>query len=223
MRRFDEIYDIAASRKGGAEALETLLGKPLPASELAQITDDRWLSAMAKCVFQAGFSWKVIAAKWDGFEEAFEGFNPGRVSHYADEALDRLMSDKGIVRNGPKIVATLENAVFLANLARDHGTASQFFADWDDRDFVGLLAFLKKEGSRLGGNTGQRLLRTMGKDSFVLSQDVTARLIAEGVVEKQPSSKRDMTATQAAFNTWRDQSGRSLTEISRTLAFSVGV
>ena len=67
-----------------------------------------------------------------------------------------------------------------------------------------------------------KALRAMGKDSFVLSPDVTARLIAENVVGKQPSAQREMAAVQAAFNLWRQQSGRSLTEISKVLAFSVG-
>lgn len=222
MRSFDEIYAISASRKGGDDALEALLSRPLPVSELAAISDDRWLSCMTKSIFQAGFSWKVIDIKWPGFEEAFEGFNPGRVAMYADEAMDRLMGDRGIVRNGPKIAATIENAVFVTDLAREHGSAAAFFAAWPDEDQVGLLALIKQRGCRLGGNTGQRFLRAMGKDGFVLSQDVTARLIAEGVIDKPASAKRDMAAVQTAFNAWRAESGRSLTEISRVLAMSIG-
>jgi 3-methyladenine DNA glycosylase Tag len=80
---------------------------------------------------------------------------------------------------------------------------------------------MKKRGARLGGATGQYFLRFMGVDSFILSRDVTARLIAEGVIDKSPTSKRAMTAVQAAFNQWQEQSGRSLTEISRILAMSV--
>jgi hypothetical protein len=62
----------------------------------------------------------------------------------------------------------------------------------------------------------------MSVDSFILSRDVTARLIAEGVVDKSPKSQRDLAAVQGAFNVWRDQSGRSLTYVSRVLAYSVG-
>ncbi|WP_425403153.1 DNA-3-methyladenine glycosylase I [Hwanghaeella sp.] len=222
MRDFAEIYRIAAERKGGEAALETMLARPMATEQLAETKDDRWLSTMAKCLFQAGFNWKVIEAKWQGFEEAFDGFVPKRVAFYDGETVDRLLSDKRIVRNGAKIKAVVENAAFLVELADTHGSAARFFADWPDDDYVGLLAFLKKRGSRLGGVTGQRVLRSMGKDSFILSNDVTARLIAEGVVAKAPSSKRDMTAVQEAFNLWRKESGRSLTEISRVLAMSVG-
>ena len=222
MRTFDEILAIAADRKGGPDALEALLSKPLPADELAAIPDDRWLSMMAKCLFQAGFHWKVIEAKWPGFEIALEGFDPPRVAFYGDEEIDRLLSDKGIVRNGAKILAVIENARFLADLAAEHGSAAKFFAEWPADDFIGLMDVLAKRGSRLGGATGQRVMRWMGKESFILSQDVCARLIAEGVVAKAPTSKRDLAAVQAAFNSWKDQSGRSLTEISRVLSMSVG-
>ena len=75
MRSFAEIYEIASERKGGEEALEALLGPASSAQELAKIPDDRWLAKMAQCIFNAGFNWKVVEAKWPGFEEAFEGFN----------------------------------------------------------------------------------------------------------------------------------------------------
>ena len=94
-------------------------------------------------------------------------------------------------------------------------------ADWPTEDYVGLLEMLKKRGSRLGAATGQYSLRFLGRDSFVLSADVTARLIAEGVIDKPATSKKALNAVQAAFNSWRAQSGRSLTEISRVLAMSL--
>ena len=86
---------------------------------------------------------------------------------------------------------------------------------------MGLLERLKRDGNRLGGATTQYALRFSGKDSFILSRDVVARLIAEGVVDKSPTSKTAMRAVQNAFDIWMDQSGRGLTEISRVLAMSV--
>ena len=72
----------------------------------------------------------------------------------------------------------------------------------------------------MGGTSAQYFLRRMGKDSFVLSRDVVKVLIAEGVVTKTPSAKRDMNAVQEAFNTWCEESGRKLTTVSRVLAMS---
>ena len=35
-----------------------------------------YLEVLTKAVFQSGMSWQVVEAKWDGFREAFAGFDP---------------------------------------------------------------------------------------------------------------------------------------------------
>ena len=55
MLHFDELFDIAAGRHGGADALNGMLGVPTPAAELSQVPEDRWLAQFTKCIFQAGF------------------------------------------------------------------------------------------------------------------------------------------------------------------------
>lgn len=220
MHHFHEIFGIAAGRHGGETALEAKLTKPIPPAELAEIPEDRWLSIISRCVFQAGFNWKVIEAKWDGFETAFDGFDVGRCAFMDDEKFDNLLQDTRIVRNGTKIETVRDNAAFLLEL-REQGGAGTVLGGWPSTDFIGLLARLKSDGARLGGSTAQYAMRFAGRDSFILSADVTARLIAEGVIDKPATSKTAMRAVQAAFNEWMDQSGRSLTEISRVLAMSL--
>ncbi len=220
MRHFNEIHAIAADRKGGPDALNALLEPPLSPAELAAIPEDRWLSMITRCIFQAGFNWNVIDTKWDGFEVAFDGFDVGRCAFMDDDKFDALMTDTRIVRNPRKIVTVRENAAFLMELRKDGG-AGQVLGGWPSTDYVGLLDLLKKRGAHLGGNAAQYAMRFMKRDSFILSTDVTARLIAEGVIDKPSGSKSSMKAVQGAFNTWMDQSGRSLTEISRVLAMSV--
>lgn len=220
MRHFDELFAISADRKGGADALEALLTKPKSPKELAAIPEDRWLSRFTRSVFQAGFNWKVIDNKWDRFETAFKGFDIGKCALMDDEWFDQLLTDTSIVRNGAKIATVRDNAAFLLEL-RDDGGAGQVFGHWPSDNYIGLLDLLKTRGSRLGAATGQYSMRFMGVDSFILSRDVTARLIAEGVIDKPATSKGALKKVQEAFNTLRDQSGRSLTEISQVLAMSL--
>jgi 3-methyladenine DNA glycosylase Tag len=220
-RSFDALFALAAARKGGADAFEQTLPAPKTPAELAAIPGHRWLAAMTRAVFQAGFSWKVIASKWPGFEKAFWAFAPGRCALMSDDDLDTLLKDKSIVRNGAKIRSVAENATFLCELAAEHGSAANAFANWPAEDYAGLLTLLKKRASRLGGTSGQYFLRAMGVDGFVLSRDVVRALIREGVVEKEPTSQRDLARVQEAFNHWRGESGRPLTHISRTLACSI--
>ena len=221
MRHFDEIYALAVARRGSADAVEANLGKPKTAAEIAAMPDDRFLALATRCIFQAGFNWKVVEAMWPGFETAFEGFDIGHCLMLHDEDFERLVSDERIVRHGPKIRAVQENARFFADLASEHGSVGAFFAAWPSENYMDLLELMKKRGTRLGGNTGQYFLRFAGIDSFILSQSVVNRLVAEGIVDKAPGSKKEKEAVQAAFNTWRAQSGRSLIEISRTLAMSI--
>lgn len=221
MRTFDEIWTIASLRKGGDAALEAQLSKPKTAEELTATPDDRYLSLATKCIFQAGFNWKVVEAMWPGFEAAFEGFDIGHCLMLHDEDFGRLVSDTRIVRHGPKIRAVQENARFFADLADEHGSVGAFLAGWPPAEYMGLLEVLKKRGTRLGGNTGQYFLRFAGVDSFILSQSVTNRLIAEGIIDKAPGSKKEKEAVQAAFNAWKAQSGRSFNEISRVLGMSI--
>ncbi len=220
-RPFKELLAMAAARKGGAEAFEATLAAPKSPDELAAIPDHRWLSNMSMRVFQAGFNWTVVADKWPRFEEVFEGFDLGRMSMMSDDDLDGYLRADGIIRHGKKLLSIRDNAVFLRNLAEEHGTAANAFAHWPPEDYVGLLWMLKKRASRLGGATAMYFLRGMGVDSFITSTDVARALIREGILDKPPASKRDLDATQAAFNHWRGESGRPLTHISRVLACSI--
>ena len=220
MRTFDEIFAIAAERHGGAAALEAKLSKPASPASLSKRPEDRWLSEMTQRIFCAGFNWKVIEAKWDGFEDAFHGFDVDRCAMMDDVWLDELLTDTRIVRNGAKIQTVRDNAVLLQEL-RSEGGVGKVIGEWPAEDYIGLLETLKKRGSRLGGSTAQYFLRFSGVDSFILSSDVTARLIAEGVIDKPATSKGALKAVQSAFTEWKAQSGRSLTEISQVLARSV--
>ena len=129
---------------------------------------------------------------------------------------------QGSTADGIKIRSVQENAVFVTEVAAEAGSFGKKIADWPAEDYAGLLAWLKKNGSRLGGTSAQYFLRFMGKDSYILSRDVVARLVAEGVIDGAPNSQRAMRSVQSAFNEWAAESGRNLTTISRVLAQSIG-
>ena len=125
--------------------------------------------------------WSVIEKKWPGFEAAFLKFEPKRLLHQPDEFWEELADDKRIVRNPQKIMAVRDNAQFVADIAREHGSFGRFLAQWPAGDQIGLLDLLAKRGARLGGRTGQYFLRFIGKDGFVTSTDVVACLRDAGL------------------------------------------
>jgi hypothetical protein len=86
-----------------------------------------------------------------------------------------------------------------------------------------LLEVLAKRGSRLGGNTGQTLLRFLGWDGFVTSKDVVACLRDAGLdVAADVTSKRDLAKVQAQFNAWAEETGLPYVHLSRMCAMSIG-
>jgi len=222
MRIFDEILAIAAERKGGVDAVLADIPTPLDADALAAIPDSLWLAQMTRGIMQAGISWRVVENKWPGIEKAFLNFDIGAISLQPDDWYYDLCEDTRIIRSPPKVRAVLDNAQFIRRVSAEHGSFGRKVGDWPAGDFAGLIDWLKTEGARLGGSTGPYVLRFMGKESYILSADVVARLVAEGVVDKEPTSKKAMAAVQAAFDQWRAESGHNLTVISRVLAQSVG-
>ena len=222
MRSFEEIRDLALGHHPDLDERLKEYYSPRTPDEIRLVPNDRWLAAMTRRVFQSGFVWKVIEAKWDGFEKAFDGFDPARVSFYSDEDVERLVSDTRIVRNGQKIMATIENAQMIQDVVAEHGSFGAFLADWPVEDQIGLQEFLGKKGSRLGGMTGQYFLRFSGWDAFIVSGDVVAALVREGVIDKAPTSKKAKAAVQNAVNHWREESEQPQAVISRTLAMSIG-
>ncbi len=221
MITFAEITVRAAERKGGAEAMEALLIRPLPLEQLAAIPEDRWLSEMTRAIFQSGFSWQLIDRRWPLFEAAFEGFSVTRWLFMSDDDLDHLLKTPGLVANAHKLKSVAGNARFLSDIAKEAGSAGQWFAGWPAERYMELCRVLKERGSRLGGKTGQYVMRRMGKDALILSSAVIKALNEAGVVTGEPSSKKDFAAIQAAIDAWRAESGRGLSQISQILAWSL--
>ncbi len=223
MKDFPQLYDLFLHRHANDEpaalaSLPTAMGD----KALRAISDDRYLSQMALCIFQAGFVWRVVVNKWDGFETAFRNFKPAAVAYLSDEKIEELMQDTSIIRNRQKIIATRENAAFVFLQSQKSEGFGNWIADWPSEDIVGLWQELKKQGSRLGGNTGPRVLRLVGKDTFLLTQDVCTALLRHGLVnDLSPTSKGGQRKAEKAFLDLQQQSGWSMCMLSRMLAFTI--
>lgn len=222
VEKFAAILQRAQARKGGPPALAALLSSPLTAAELAALPDNFLLAELTKKVFQSGFVWRVVRQKWPGFCEVFFDFDIEKMLLLNDEMLEQKAQDPRIIRNLSKVFTIRDNALMIYNLQREHGSFARFIANWPSTDIIGLWAYLKKHGARLGGNTGPYALRAIGKDTFLLTQDVEAYLKAYGVFDGGINSKRSLQQIQQQFNQWQAESGLSLQQISQIVSYSVG-
>lgn len=219
---FSKIYQWAADRKGGEAAMLSMMPRVAKPGELAAISDDRYLSEITRCIFKAGFVWRVIENKWPDFEAAFEGFVPLYWQQVPPDVLEELAQDERIVRNMQKIRTVPDNARMIVDAAHEYGSFGQFLEQWPSDDEVGLLLWLKRNGARLGGNSAQYFLRRMGWDGFILSNDVVTALRREEVLDASPGSQKALKQAQQAFNAWHRETGLPYSHLSRILSFSVG-
>ena len=143
MEKFSAIYRRAHQRQGGESALKKLLPKVRSARALAAIGDDRYLSQMTRCVFQAGFVWRVVDNKWDDFEDVFFGFPPQRIVLLSPDQIDRFSQNPRIIRNRQKVIGVQENARFIVEVAKEHGGFGKFIGRWPSENLIGLFAYMK--------------------------------------------------------------------------------
>lgn len=220
---YESLYALACERKGGGPAVESMLSKPASKQRLRKLGADRYLAEFTRKVFQSGFVWRVVDHKWDNFEEVFWGFDVERLLMMPDDMLERKAQDPAIIRNFIKVKTIRDNAAMIADTERREGIDfGKFIADWPGTDIIGLWLYLKKHGSRLGGNTGPYALRTLGVDTFLLSRDVEGFLRNHGIVDGGIGSRKSLSATQVYFNELQEQSGRSLSALSRIVSFGFG-
>lgn len=80
--------------------------------------------------FQSGLSWETILNKRENFRKAFANFDYHEVAKFNEDDFERLMQDKGIVRNRLKINAAINNAKVLVKLENNNQTFKQILTEF---------------------------------------------------------------------------------------------
>ena len=222
MKAFAPVLERALARTGGERALRDMLPAAKDAPSLRALGDDRYLSQMSLRIFRAGLRHAMVTDRWPAFETVFKRFEPRKVVAFSDEDVEALMGDKRLIRHWGKLRSVRDNAAAMVAIGETHGSFGDYLADWGGADTVGLWSDLAKRFSQLGGASGPSFLRMVGKDTFLLTDDVVRALVNLGVVQKKPTAKRDLALVQIAFNQWAEETGRELCQLSRILALSHG-
>jgi DNA-3-methyladenine glycosylase I len=125
-------------------------------------SDDELFERMTLEIFQAGLSWLLILRKREALVEAFAEFSIKRVAAFMKRDVERLLKNKGIIRNRLKIESTIENARRLDKLIGEYGS----FAAYID-GLNGGLDELTKEFKRrfrfMGPKIVESFLQSIGK------------------------------------------------------------
>ena len=115
--------------------------------------------------FQAGLSWECVLNKREAFREAFDGFDPKKVSAYDADKLQALQNNPGIIRNRLKIQAAVVNAQVFCAIQHAFGSFSDYLWKWTEGKVIheqnrthsplsdAISADLKKRGMKFVGTT----------------------------------------------------------------------
>ncbi len=82
--------------------------------------------------FQAGLSWAIILNKREGFRKAFDDFHVEKVAGYTEEKTQSLITNKNIIRNRLKILATVNNARRFLQVQDEFGSFSRYIWQFVD-------------------------------------------------------------------------------------------
>lgn len=126
--------------------------------------DAGYFEKITQAVFQAGFSWQVIRLKWPEFERAFAGFDIDSVAAFREEDVERLLEDKGIVRNGRKIEATIANAKTCQALVEEYGSMKQYLRTMDGQDYYDRSKAVSEQFKFMGPMGAYFFFYSVGED-----------------------------------------------------------
>jgi DNA-3-methyladenine glycosylase I len=139
-------------------------------------SDDVYFENMSRCVFQAGLNWRLVANKWPNFQRAFEDFNVGKVAGYGPDDIRRLSEDASIIRNKPKIVATIENAREFERVTAESGSFQRWLDGLDKaHNYDVVVKRLKARFRRVGPGTAHIFLWSVGEPIEYVPEIFTRR------------------------------------------------
>ena len=127
--------------------------------------DNAYFENMTRCVFQAGLSWQLIADRWPNFMKAFKEFDIETVADFDEEDIERLLNDKGILRNRSKIESTLFNAIVFKEIKEEYGSFRDYLDGLDkSENYKYVQKELSKRFQRMGPKTTLIFLYSIGED-----------------------------------------------------------
>ena len=119
-----------------------------------------YLEVMSQTVFWVGISWRVVESKWSGTREAFQGFDPEVVANLSPDDIDRIASDKRVIRHRGKINAIVHNAGRMLELDERHGSFRNYLTSQDETDKA--VADVRDNFKYLGEMSAYQFLYSVG-------------------------------------------------------------
>ncbi len=128
-------------------------------------SDNEYFENMSRVILEAGLNWHVIDKKWDTIKAAFEGFSVEKVSVFSDADIERLLLDKGVVRNRNKIEGIINNSLQFRKIHRKYGSFQNYLDSLDKSgNYANVIKKLTRDFKRLGKSSAALFLYSVAEN-----------------------------------------------------------
>jgi len=128
-------------------------------------SDDAYFENLCRVLFQTGLNWAVVEKKWPTIKVALCEFDVDRIAAFTEADLQRLLNDKGIIRNPYKLHAIVENAKQFQQIRRRYDGFQAYLDSFDKSDNYALvLRALSSRFERIGPTTAALFLYSVGEN-----------------------------------------------------------
>ncbi len=115
--------------------------------------------------FQAGLSWECVLNKREHFRKAYDQFDLNKVISYDDNKINELLSNKNIIRNKRKIIASINNSKIFKTILGEYGSFYHYLKTFAGEEILyetdrttndlsdAISKDLQKRGMKFAGST----------------------------------------------------------------------
>jgi DNA-3-methyladenine glycosylase I len=114
---------------------------------------------------QAGLSWITILRKRESIKKAFSQFSAENIARYGPAKIERLMLNKGIIRNRLKIESTVTNAMSYLQIQESVGSFSDYVWQFVDGEPL-QNRFRTSEQVPATTTVSEQMSKTLRRDGF---------------------------------------------------------
>ena len=123
-----------------------------------------YFEILSKAVFNAGFSYQVVNAKWEGTKEIFEEFDPKILSIWTVDEISSALESPKIIRNAKKVKAIISNAKIFLELVEQYHSFEDFLKSFRTKPYEEKQKILAKYFKWLGPTGAHFFLWSIGED-----------------------------------------------------------
>ncbi|GAA0371798.1 DNA-3-methyladenine glycosylase I [Alkalibacterium iburiense] len=114
---------------------------------------------------QAGLSWWTILQRRDHYREAFDAFDPQKISTYNEEKMEELMQNDQLIRNKLKIKSVISNAEAYMKIVEKTGSFSDYIWQFVNHKPI-MNARKSQEDVPASTELSHKMAKQLKKDGF---------------------------------------------------------